>query len=112
MPISINHIKEQVRSIFVEYAGETATIIYYPHKVTKSLIREVAALEGDGVDRLIEQLVRIVHAWEVLDDDGHPLPPTAEVMAEFPLDFLTAIMRAINEASVPGEGSGASMSSI
>lgn len=107
MPISINRTKEQTRTITVEYAGETAGITYYPHKITKSLIRETAEMEGDGADRLAGQLVKLVASWEVLDDDGAPLPVTVEVMDGFPIDFLVAIMRAINEAAIPGEAPSA-----
>lgn len=108
MPISLLKTKEITRTLTVEYAGESAGVTYYPHKVTKTLIREVAASDGDGIDKLIKQLELLIASWEVLGEDGKPLPPTAEVMAEFPLDFLTAIMRAINEAAVPGEAQGGS----
>lgn len=107
MPINLDRTKERTAAVTVEYAGESAVITYYPHKITKSLIREISESDGDGVDKLSLQLERLVAGWEVVDDSGAPLPVTAEVMAEFPLDFLTAIMRAINEAAIPGETKGA-----
>ena len=46
-------------------------------------------------------LAPIVEWWDVLDDDDQRIPPTAENMRAFPLNFLLAIMRAITEDSKP-----------
>lgn len=111
MPISMAAAKERTRTVEVEYAEETAKVWYYPHRFSKTMLREVTEA-GDGVDKLIAQLVLLVAKWEIVDANNTPLPVTQEVLSEIPLDLLNEIMRQINKVQAPGETNGASSSDI
>ena len=105
MGINIAKAQEETRTVTVEYGGESADVVFYPRRLTPSLLRSVKG--GEDVDSVITVLARFVASWDVLGADGQPLPPTAEVMSEFPLDFLSAVLEATMQKTVPGEARGA-----
>lgn len=107
MPISLNHLENDVRSATVYYAGESARITYRPSESTpnKNAAR-VEAFESDGNKAGVALLCALLISWDVLDNEGVPLPITPEVLSDLPDPFLTAILNACQEDMYPKKKSG------
>lgn len=55
----------------------------------------------DGNDKFFALLADILVGWDVLGEDGQPLPATAQWLEQMPQDFLTEIIRAMFNDSSP-----------
>ena len=51
-------------------------------------------------------LADVLVNWDVLDEDGKPMEPTAELLMDFPVDFLVGVTEAIGEDMRPKGKSG------
>ena len=101
--IKMSAMAEMEQSITVEWFGETADMVVLPGRVTREMVAGFDAEEA--TDGIIEQVVTLVKSWDVLGDDGEPLPVTVEVAQKLPLMFLAAIVREVVE-SVAAQGKG------
>lgn len=109
MPISLNHLKNDVRSCTVNYGGESAQVTYRPSVLTpaSNAQRKQASEEGDtnvGVAMLCEMLI----SWEVMDDADppKPVPITPETLSQLPDPLLTAVLNACREDMYPNPKTG------
>lgn len=107
MPISLNHIKNDKRSIAIDYNGDTLNLTYKPSELTPAIEAEIReeALEGRN-DRLIETVCKMVIQWDLLDEAGEPLPLEPEIVRDLPSAFLYAIQQGCREDMIPKSKSG------
>jgi hypothetical protein len=78
---------------------DTLTVTFFPDRVTKEDIALYTST-GTGMEKYNEQvnamLVRLIHSWDVLEDDGvTPVPLTPLRMMELPLNLKEYIWRGI-----------------
>lgn len=106
MPMKLSQIGAQQRTLTVEYFGESVDVTYIPKNITPHTGAELRDAQEDG-DALIvaKMLAKTLVDWDVLGDDGKPMKPTEELLAEMPSSFLGAILAAISEDSVPNRKS-------
>lgn len=98
MPLSLGDLRSRTRRVAVPVAGETLEVEYRPTALTPGLIAWLRGIEADGQpERLAEVLCQVVIGWDLLGDDGAPLPVTEEVARELPLRLLGVIVRAVLE---------------
>jgi hypothetical protein len=95
MPISLSKLSHGLATVTVEYDGDTVNVTYATGKVTPHY---GASLEGR---QIAEALPEIVTAWDVLGDDGQPLPCSIDVTRQLPVKFTNAVMAAIQEDQRP-----------
>jgi hypothetical protein len=118
MPIERSKISAVLRSIQVDYFGESVIVTYRPDGMTPAKEAELARLRqltldernGDGQDQqemlaenaelLAERLAELLVSWDVLED-GEPIPPTKENLMTFPNALLGHIVSAIGEDLAP-----------
>ena len=126
MPITVNqsHWRNVTKTVPVSYEGETATVAYYPNRITPNMIEGITAHKDDigALCRIIEQ---VVATWDVLGApdalataqhdaaDPQPIIPRqvpapvgmypleAWALMHLPLAFLSAVTEAVFGAAVP-----------
>lgn len=112
MPIERSKITAVLRSIKIDYFGESLTITYRPDSMTPAKEAELARLKqqaeesgnGDGNIEQIEQgaanLASMIVSWDVVED-GEPIPPSKENLMTFPTALWAHIITAINDDLAP-----------
>lgn len=86
--MKLSELLKKTRTIEVVYQGEVVSVTYLVNVVTPGFLT-------DAPD-LVEQVKRAVVEWDVLDDDGHRLPPD-RVAEHLPLAFLKLVLEAVIE---------------
>lgn len=59
--------------------------------------RVLAVYEGgkdEDIDEILDFFVKAVDSWNLEDDDGRPLPVTAEALGDLDLEFVNAMVGA------------------
>jgi phosphoribosylaminoimidazole carboxylase (NCAIR synthetase) len=84
--MKLSDLLKKTRVITVEFGSESVNVEYLVHAITPAFLK-------DNPD-VIEQVKRVVVSWDVLDDEGNPLPP-AEIAEQLPVAFLGAVITAI-----------------
>ena len=106
MPINLGDLTKQTRTVTVRFEGtdDTLTVAYRPHCLTpaRQAAFSQATREGRHTDVMIEGIQVLVTEWDLLGEDGQPVPLTAEALAEVPMLVLGAVGAAIGEDVTPG----------
>lgn len=108
MPIRLSHILQDRRTCMLQVGDETVTVSYRPGSVTPDLedeLREYVADQRGGA-ALVALLAHCLVEWDVLDDRGKPLAPTAENLRRLPTVFLALVVQTIMEDMRPNGLSG------
>jgi hypothetical protein len=84
--MKLSDLQKKVKSVEVDYQDETLHVDYLVNAVTPGFL-------NDKPD-LYEQIRRVVVAWDVLDENGNPLPP-ADIIQQMPVTLLDLILQAI-----------------
>lgn len=87
-------------------------VVYDENAVTSEALDEITNA-GDGTDpnfirmdrAAIRFLSTMILSWELMEDDGTPVPLEAERMGKLPTLFVTRLMKAIQDDIAPGEAS-------
>jgi hypothetical protein len=92
----------------VEVAGVHVT--FNPQALSVSKVEELSELDESTVNvgHVRSVLGEIITEWDLLDNDGNPLPPTADSLAEVPFGFLdllaTALITDLRPSRAEGNG--------
>lgn len=133
MPLSLKHLRQAERGTSFQYDGETVNIVYRANMIGP--ITRIKLAAGDAyfkgvrngeeeattpdswwrtpfeeISDYIQTLVDVLVSWDVLGDDGKPVPISFEFLGELPLSFLTALAGAVllGESPNPTNGEGSS----
>ncbi|MBX6770884.1 MAG: hypothetical protein IRY83_04110 [Chloroflexi bacterium] len=111
MPVRLSHLAQDRRTCTLRVGDETVTITYRPGGVTPELedqLREYTADQRGGA-AMVALLAHCLVEWDVLDEDGEPLAPTAENLRRLPTVFLVRVAQAITDDLRPNlQSAGAS----
>jgi hypothetical protein len=102
-------MKDRMKVVTVEFDGERGDVWYRPWIITPRVMRELRDTtdeEQDNIGRIMNQIERFVHEWDVLDEDGQRLPVNTETMAELPNPFLVAVLNAVVSDMQPSPTTG------
>lgn len=108
MPVSITHLRKNERTVTKDYGEHgSLTITWRPGELTPHDEASIsdAVEQGRMSTATAEALLRIVVAWDLLDDEGETIPLTSDALAALPssvLDEVWTIVR--NDQSDPKEG--------
>lgn len=108
MGVRVSHLVRDQRVITLPLDGETVVITYRPGGLTpetEDRLREYADDQRGGA-MLVAWLADVLVEWDVLDDTGQPLAPTAGNLRRLPTVFLAQVARAIAEDMRPNPQSG------
>ena len=102
MPIQLSQLKANTRTVVVAYYDDTVTVRYQPSVLTPNREAAIKAAASDNDNTaMLEAISEMVLEWDVLGDEGKPLPRTVDVLRELPNAFLTAIFQSIGEDMAP-----------
>lgn len=105
MGVRLSDMKSKVKETHIEWDGQTVDFAYKPNQFTVDLADQLAKdAEGENIGAVSNMLAPLVEWWDVLDDNDVRIPATAENMRQFPLPFLTRIMKAMVEDQNPDAG--------
>ena len=108
MAITLSQLKKNLKTLTVEIDGDILTISYRPAAITPALWDELRSKEYDR-NIHVDVLSRALAGWDLLDDDGQPLPILESELMELPGDFLAAIYNQImSDTYSPKARSGSS----
>lgn len=123
MPIRLADIYKDSKTVTFEYEGSEVTVEYRHKKLTP--VNRVALMAGseffqerkpatkpgkgkkpqetglswrdvmDGNERFYGLVAEIIVSWDVLDEEGQPLPVTVEWLGMLPQDFLSGMIVAL-----------------
>lgn len=114
MSIRVSDLRKSSQPASFEWEGEVCNIKFRPGAVTAQMQMSAAGLAvvGDDPKRIVEYVGDFVQAmtdliveWDIVDDDGEPLPITTETIGSFSLPFLYAMFGAIMSAYNPNSKS-------
>ena len=104
MPISITALtRPRTITIPVGSEGDTLTITYNPAAFGPEMERREAELmdQGRRLEAMAQSLAAFIEDWDVVDEKGKPLKPTAENIGRLGLSVMAFIRDAIFEDLLP-----------
>lgn len=103
MPIKLADLTKATRTVVADYDGLTVNITYAPGKLTPAVEARLndANENNRPASGVADELANIITGWDILGDDGEPVPITAELLHEFPTRFLLACVQAIGSDARP-----------
>jgi len=114
MPVRVSNLVRDRRMIRIPVGEDVIQITYRPGGFTaetEERLREYAADQRGGA-ALVALLADCLIEWDLLDDDGKNLAPTAENLRRLPTVFLSQVAQAVaddmrpNLASAGSSGAG------
>ena len=82
--------------------GGVLNVTYRPTNYTVAQIEEIQASSQKDPKRIIEAVMRTVIKWDLIDDDGVPVPLEFEVLRQkVPTPIFRRIFDAVNEDQTP-----------
>lgn len=102
MPLKVGTLQTEPVTIEVPVGEDKLSITYNRRALTPRLLREVsqAASKDDDLGSVaggIQQLLRLLLDWDVVDEDGNKLEISEETLIDLPMAFLTDMVNAIWE---------------
>ena len=92
MPVSFNQIANNTASVTVQVKNlGSATIEYYPNKLTSKYVAEIEAGNVDD-DHLLQDLIK---SWDIYEDEDFTVMWPLERMDEFGYAFKVQVAMAI-----------------
>ncbi len=107
MPYRPDQAKEQTATTDVEYEDESISVTYRKKLVQAVCINITEGTEIEQARNLRQALEDLVTAWDVVDENGDPMPATKDATRLFPFDFLMTVFTRIVEHALPGNDGGA-----
>jgi hypothetical protein len=124
MPFSLSDLNKKTRTVTVEYLGESAQVVYRPNNMTLraqivagslTMMARGGELGGQTIGEataafsdLASSLVDLIVSWDILSEDGDPLPVTRDTVKALPLNLTVAIFSAIMNDTAPNPKAGES----
>lgn len=104
MAITLTALLDNMAELPLKVGDDDLLVKYRPGKMTQALRSKlqrgpVAFLE-EGDDKSVEAawqayynaIAGLLVSWDVLDDDGKPLPINAETLADLPMGFIESLI--------------------
>ncbi|MBP8291935.1 MAG: hypothetical protein KAX65_04130 [Caldilineaceae bacterium] len=123
MPVKLKDLKKATKKTTFPYGADSVTLTYRPAAITprvqfvagalvalsgkqvdlaglapearNAIVQERMAASSEAIGDYLDMLTEIIVTWDVLGDDGKPLPVTADIMADFPYEFINALFAAV-----------------
>jgi hypothetical protein len=103
MPIRLSDLSADRRTVKVPFGDDTLTLVCKPSAL--NAIQEARELEDRAVGRVVmsqaRSLAELIISWDLLDDDGKPLPVSEEVLGGLGLDVSNKLYNAVLDDLLP-----------
>lgn len=103
MPVRVSNLVRDRRTIQVPVGDEALTITYRPGGITPATEGRLREYSDDqrGGAALVALLADCLVEWDLLDDEGQPLPLDTKTLSQLPVIFLGHLAQAITEDMRP-----------
>ena len=105
MPIKLADLTKRTKTVSVRFEGadDALSVTYRPRLLTPALQAtfQEAAREGRHSEMLVDSMVALVTDWDLLGDDGKPIPLTSEALLGVPIEVLALVTEALGRDLVP-----------
>ncbi len=109
MPIRLSDLKTKSTTFTFDFLGEAVTITYRNGVITPEWeSRRELTDPSRQAQATVLALSEIVASWDVLGDDGQPVPVTVETLTPMPLQFLNRVLEEVMADMRPKARSGGS----
>ena len=110
MPISKSHLKKNMRTVDVDYFGDTVRVVYKPSEITPTVLAEMndAAEEGDHMFTP-SILARALVSWDLAEDESDLtkiVPIVFDELKDLESPFLATVLTQITEDMFPKKKTG------
>lgn len=104
MPISAAKMARGTASVTFTWEGETATVTYWPGRVTEKTFAQLESFAGMNSNQVLEgfaslntMIVHLVKDWDVYENEEETIlfPLEAVRLAELPIGFRLQLIQAI-----------------
>lgn len=110
MPISKSHLKKNMRTVDVDYFGDTVRVVYKPSEITPTVMAEMADAAEEGDQMFTPRiLTRALVSWDLAEDESDltkMTPITFEELKDLESSFLNAVLQQITEDMFPKKKNG------
>jgi len=108
MGIKLADLTRDTRTIAVPVGEETLNVTYQPSWLTPETEEKLHKLgeSGRAGQSLVSFLLPCLVSWDLLDDDGQPLPLADKTLRKLPIKLLSQIVQAVGEDMRPNLTSG------
>jgi len=100
--VRLSEITSGLRTIKVPFGSLTISVTYRMSERTPAKVNEEFSLV------VIDNLVRWVDSWDIVDDDDQPVPITEEGLSQVPYPVLKAIFHHVAQDNGLGEAASSS----
>lgn len=100
MPFNATAMRQRTKRVTATFDGQAFDVWYRPGAITPRAYQQLEA-SGDNIATLVDALVIFVSEWDIVDEHGQRISPTAEVMLDYPAPLLSAVMEAITADLTP-----------
>ena len=103
MPLKLSRLFEATSTEEIPYLGEVLTVTWTPAGMTPALQDRFLSADGENASTkaVVEVLSGLLRGWDLLDDDGTPIPTTTERLMVLPKNFLLEVLGSLSSASSP-----------
>lgn len=122
MGVKFRDLMKETKQATVDFGGETVNFSYRPSAITPQMQLVAVRMQSMGDDKeenvpsdigdLMEDFVQVIcnliFEWDVLGEDGKPLPVNENWVSQMPLSFLSALFGAAVENMRPNDKSAGS----
>lgn len=103
MPIRISDLIVGKRNLAVPFGDSELNLVYNPNNITveqEALEQELRG-KGQHIRAVAATLANLVSEWDLVDEDGEPMPPTAETFEHLGWPVMVHINKKIVDDYFP-----------
>lgn len=108
MPIRLSSLSTDRRTLKVPFGDDTLTLTYKPSAI--NAVQEAREIADKAAGKVVlsqaRSLVESLLSWDLLDDDGEPLPLNEEIMGGLGLDVTNKLYSALIDDLLPNRRTG------
>jgi len=110
--ISLSKLRESSRTVKIRFGDDVLRCDVYPDKLTNDVMDRYRDAQEDpkDYDEMAAAFGEVVSGWDLLGDDGNPLPIDGETFRVISIRVLNHIWAEIVEAVTPKSKKGSGRS--
>lgn len=107
MPLKLSRLFEEVQTVEMPYLGEVLSLTWTPAGWTPAAQDHFVSADGENASTLamVDVLASLLVRWDLLDDDGEPIPTTKDRLESLPKGFLLDVLRFLGSSNSPNPAS-------
>jgi hypothetical protein len=111
MPVSLNKIASNTATVILWFGDDSLEIAYFPLRITTEMMATMASFADmkteqavvDNFRAVADMLATIIKSWDLLEDNGEPIPLTAERIVKISPVIALMVIQAILKDIRPEE---------